>query len=102
MTLYATYYFCGSNLIKNELSQLLYTVTAALFIAILIKTTYFFKSTSERTVWKWIYFNKGSLYGSRTRQKLRLKKMQNLLSIILLVLFLSDMLIVLCHIERIL
>lgn len=94
--------FVEATSLKMNYLNFLYTVTAALFIAIFIKTTYFFKSTSERTVWKWIYFNKGSLYGSRTRQKLRLKKMQNLLSIILLVLFLSDVLIVLCHIERIL
>ena len=79
----------------------LYSLTAAFFIAVLIKTMYFFRSTSERSVGKWIYFNRGSLYGSRTLQKLRLKKMQNLLSIIILVLFLSDMLLVLCHIEKI-
>ena len=86
--------------LKMNYLNFLYSLTAAFFVIVIFKTFYFFRSTSERSVGRWIYFNKVSLYGSRSLKKLRLKKMQNLLSIIILVLFVSDMLLVLAHMER--
>jgi hypothetical protein len=69
-----------------ELYYILFYVTAALFGILLISKSYlFFVKYHFHRLRNWLYFSKYNIYNSKTPQKAKAKKTQNILSLVLII-----------------
>jgi hypothetical protein len=76
-------YKLRTMLIPNILSVLIFAV-------ICFKTYHFFKTTSRRSILRWLYFSHHDISNSKNSQKAKAKKFQNELSVLVLLLAVLD------------
>lgn len=70
---------------------LFYVTTAVLILIIIFKTYLFIKKTSSHKYTNWFLFDKYHIYNSSSEKTARAKKMQNALSIIILIFIVIDL-----------
>jgi uncharacterized membrane protein len=71
-------------------------IAAALLLTglIILKTIYFYRATRKRTLKRWFYFNQFHIVDASTDNIRRLRKWQNALSVILVILLLVSAVVV--------
>lgn len=74
---------------------LFYIVASLLAIIIIVKTVLFFSGGRRHKLTSWLYFNKYSIYNSRTHEIAKRKHLQNTLSIIIFIFFIVSIILLL-------
>jgi hypothetical protein len=73
---------------------IIYAVTAIGLILIILKTVLFSSSTSNKSLYKWLYFGQHNIYNSRSEKSRQAKLLQNRLSIIIVAVLIVDLILI--------
>ena len=76
----------------NFYYSLFYINSLLLGILIVLKTYFFFAKTRFHAPLEWLYFSKYTIYTSRGEKVIKARRTQNVLSIIILFLIITDLL----------
>jgi hypothetical protein len=78
------------------MNQTVLVIAASIFVLaalIFIKTRFFYRATRKRTLKRWLYFNQFHIMDASSEKIKNLRRTQNILSIIILVVFLLSIII---------
>ena len=71
----------------KELTVFQTIILVAAAIVIIIKTVHFIARFRGKKIYRWLYFDKDSVFRSKSAESVRQKKLQNTFSLVLLALF---------------
>jgi hypothetical protein len=72
-----------------------YIISLLIAIIVVVKTILFLSGGGRHKLTSWLYFNKYSIYNSRSQDIVKRKILQNRLSIIILIFFIVDLILLL-------